>query len=90
MSDIPSDFDQLIRSITPEIYRNLKQAIELGKWPDGRKLTAEQKENTFQAIIAYEHQNIAEENRTGYIDRGSKDDGEVCGEEEFQPLNIRN
>ena len=30
-----SSFNQAIENITPEIYQNLKLAIEIGKWPDG-------------------------------------------------------
>lgn len=72
------DFDDMIRTITPEIYENLKRAVELGKWPDGKLLTKEQLEMSMQAIIAYDHQNLSEQERVGFIDRGSKDEGEVC------------
>ena len=44
-----SSFLEAIENITPEIYQNLKLAVEIGKWPDGRKLTQEQKELTLQA-----------------------------------------
>ena len=53
-----SSFNQAIENITPEIYQNLKLAIEIGKWPDGRKLTQEQKELCLQAVIAWELQNL--------------------------------
>lgn len=66
-------YDELIERLDPNVYRSLRQSIELGKWPDGRKLTPEQREISLQAVIYYEnlHQ-IPEEERTGYIDRGSK------------------
>ncbi len=60
-------FAAMIESITPEIYRNLKLAVEIGKWPDGRKLTQEQKALSLQAMIAWEVQNLPEEQRTGYM-----------------------
>ncbi len=47
--------------------RTVKLAIEIGKWPDGRKLTQEQKELCLQAVIAWELQNLPEEERTGYM-----------------------
>ncbi|MCG8669055.1 MAG: YeaC family protein [Pseudomonadales bacterium] len=72
------DFDAMIQSITPEVYENLKRAVELGKWADGTPLTQEQKETCMQAVIAYGLQNKAEEDRVGYIDRGTKDEGEMC------------
>lgn len=62
-----STFAQMIENITPEIYASLKQAVELGKWADGRKLTTEQKELSLQAVIAWEMQNLPEDQRTGYM-----------------------
>ena len=63
----------LFRSLDPNVYRSLRQSIELGKWPDGRKLTPEQREISLEAVIYYENKhNIPEEERTGYLDRGSK------------------
>lgn len=62
-----SSFLEAIDNITPEIYESLKLAVEIGKWPDGRKLTQEQKELTLQAMIAWEKQNLPEEERTGYM-----------------------
>ena len=60
------DFQQLLESITPEIYESFKKAVELGKWPDTRPLSPEQKALCMQAIIAYE-QRVPEEQRTGYV-----------------------
>ena len=60
------DFQQLIDSITPDIYERFKKAVELGKWPDTRPLSAEQRELCLQAIIAYE-QRVPEDQRTGYV-----------------------
>ncbi|WP_068826766.1 YeaC family protein [Pseudomonas sp. BMS12] len=62
-----SSFAEMIENITPEIYQSLKLAVEIGKWPDGRKLTQEQKELSLQAMIAWEIQNLPEEERTGYM-----------------------
>ncbi len=61
------DVDKYTAALTPEIIERFKTAIELGKWPDGRKLSPEQKETCMQAIIAYEHQHVAENERTGYV-----------------------
>ncbi|PIE42515.1 MAG: hypothetical protein CSA49_00340 [Gammaproteobacteria bacterium] len=72
------DFEAMIKSITPEVYENLKRAVELGKWRDGTPLTQEQRETCMQAVIAYDHEYKAEQDRVGFIDRGSKEDGEVC------------
>lgn len=61
------DFQQLIDAITPDIYDNLKKAVETGKWPDGSRLTAEQREHSLQAIIAYDARHKGEAERVGYI-----------------------
>lgn len=61
------DFQQLIDAITPDIYENLQRAVETGKWPDGSRLTAEQRENSMQAIIAYDARHKAADERVGYI-----------------------
>lgn len=66
-------FIQAIENITPEIYENLKQAVEIGKWGDGRVLSVEQKELCLQAMIAWELKNLPEEERTGYMG------GQECG-----------
>ncbi|KHK65706.1 DUF1315 family protein [Pseudomonas sp. SAICEU22] len=62
-----SSFNEMIQNITPDIYRSLKLAVEIGKWADGNKLTAEQRELSLQAMIAWEIQNLPEEERTGYM-----------------------
>ncbi len=61
------DLQQLLNSITPEIYKQLQKAIEIGKWSDGRLLTDEQRALCMQAIIAYD-QRKPEHERTGYIE----------------------
>lgn len=85
------NFQELLHSITPDVYQNLKLAVEIGKWPDGRALSTEQRELCLQAVIAYEQNNLAEHERTGYIDRGSKAEGEVCDDDHQheQPLKWR-
>ncbi|NQD93483.1 DUF1315 family protein [Pseudomonas sp. CrR25] len=62
-----SSFLEAIENITPEIYQSLKLAVEIGKWPDGRKLSQEQKELCLQALIAWEMQNLPEDQRIGYM-----------------------
>jgi len=62
-----TDFIKMINNINPETYASLKLALEIGKWPDGNKLTREQQELTMMAIIAWEQQNLPEEERTGYL-----------------------
>lgn len=59
--------DEVAQALTPEIHERFKEAVAIGKWPDGKTLTQEQKEICIQAIIAYEHKNLQVEDRTGYV-----------------------
>lgn len=63
-----TSFIEMIKSITPEIYQNLKRSVELGKWPNGQPLTKNQKETCLQAIITWEIKNLPECERIGYIE----------------------
>ena len=47
------EVNDLISMVTPEIYQRLSTAVELGKWPDGVALTAEQKEHCMP--VSYTH-----------------------------------
>lgn len=47
-------FDDLVSSITPDIFERLLQAVELGKWLDGVKLSDEQREHSIQLVMAYQ------------------------------------
>lgn len=46
--------DELISSMTPEVYQRLATAVELGKWPDGVALTPAQKENSLQLVMLWQ------------------------------------
>ena len=65
----PESFEQLLASVTPDIHQQLRTAIELGRWPNGERLTAEQKENSLQLVIDWKALHLPEEERVGYIDR---------------------
>ena len=63
------DYLQLIATMSPEIYQSLIRSVELGKWPDGRTVTPEQRENAMQAIIAWGESHLPECDRIGYIEK---------------------
>ncbi len=69
MSNMPDSFEELLSSITPEVHSKLKQAIELGRWENGDRLSKEQVELCMQAVIAYDEIHLSEEEKIGYIDR---------------------
>lgn len=62
-----SNFVEVASTITAEVYESFKLAVEIGKWPDGRKLTLEQKELCLQAMIAYELKHLPQDQHTGYM-----------------------
>ncbi len=80
------DYQQMIASMTPQMYQNLRRAVELGKWPDGSKVTPEQRENAMQAIIAWGERHLPPAERVGFVDKGHKA-GDSCDDPEETPLN---
>lgn len=78
------NYHDLVKQLTPELVQQLRRAIEIGKWPDGRRVTDEQRANCMEAVLHWEMLNLPEEERTGYIDRGEKKEGEVCDSHEHQ------
>jgi hypothetical protein len=84
----PMDYQQAIETMSPEIYQRLVRAVELGKWPDGKVLTAEQRVHTMQAIIAWGERHLPEQERVGYIQKKEKA-GEQCDTPLETPLKWR-
>ena len=70
--------EKMLQAMNPEVHAALKRAVEIGKWPDGRKLSDEQRALCMEAVIAYDAHFVEENERVGYIDRGSKAEGELC------------
>lgn len=82
--------DQLIRSLTPEVYENLKNAVATGRWPNGRKLEDGQRELCMEAIMYYENtHDVPAEQRVGYVDLGSKAKKAPKDDDDVQPLIIK-
>jgi uncharacterized protein YeaC (DUF1315 family) len=69
--------EEILAALNPDIVANLKRAVELGKWPDGRRLTDEQRETCMHAVLLWEMKHLPEQERTGYIHKEKKD-GEAC------------
>jgi len=65
-------FNDLLFALTPERYEVLKKSVELGKWPDGRLLTMDEREGALQVLIAYDIRYKAVEDRIGYVDTHKK------------------
>lgn len=67
MTDTQAFNQQILASMTPQVYDRFQQAVALGRWPNGQPLTETQKETCMQAIIVYENANIPKEQRTGFV-----------------------
>lgn len=67
--------------ITEAVYRAFVTAIEIGRWPDGRRLSEQQRELCMQAVIEYDLLHTPESERIGYINKGPKADGELCNDD---------
>ncbi len=66
---IKMDIQEFINNINPQLHQVLRQSLELGRLPDGRRFDAEEKALLLQALIAWEQNNIPEEQRIGYIEK---------------------
>ncbi len=61
----PDSLEKLIESMTYNVYTRLRQAVELGKWPDGNVLSEEQLEQSLQLVILYGERNLPSDQRIG-------------------------
>jgi uncharacterized protein YeaC (DUF1315 family) len=70
--------DELIKAMTPDVFQSMKGALELSRWPDGRKMGREQKVLCMEALIRYEEMtDMAADQRIGYMEaacKSTKDD----------------
>ena len=67
--------DELVESLTPDMVNDLKRAIEIGKFPDNRVVSEEQRELMIEATILYDALKLPEEERTGFIHRKKQASG---------------
>ena len=54
-------------------FEGFENIIALSRWPDGERLSPEEMSAAMQALIMYEHQNVALSDRTGFIHKGKCD-----------------
>ena len=67
------EYLKVLEHLNPTVYEQLKQSLEIGKWPDGELLTDRQKEIVMQALIGWGEIHLPAEQRIGYIDKGKKE-----------------
>lgn len=83
------NYERMIETMTPEVYESLKRGVELGKWPNGDRLTAQQRETSMRAVIAYEaKRDLPKDQRVGFIDR-TRPDGKQHGKDPLEPDVLR-
>ena len=68
-----------VQQMDRQIYDQLLSSLATGRWPDGRTLTADQREHAMQAVIAWGEIHLPPEERVGFVDKGAKA-GEVYDE----------
>lgn len=84
-------YEELIERLDPTVYKSLRRAVELGKWPDGRPISDEQRSICMEAVIYYEnHHDLPEAERVGFIDRERKKDRAGRAGDDASPLRILN
>ena len=66
------DLKSIIKAMTPEIRDNLSRAIETGRWPDGSELTQKQREDSMQALIAWDSVYGEDSGEPFKVSRGGK------------------
>ncbi len=62
----PESIGELIDEMSVEVYAVLKLAVEVSRWPDGRRLERPQRDLCMQAIILYEAKHLPEQDRIGF------------------------
>ena len=86
------NIEQMLAVLDADIVARLRTAVEIGKWPNGVVLTKEQRQTSMQAVIAWEAQNLTENESSGYIDTGHKEEGDECDslvpKPDFQPIKF--
>ncbi len=83
--------DAFLEKMNPTIHQALKLALELGKWPDGRPMSTEERDATLQALIVYEHDHLPESERIGFMPGSCKSASpSVEPEEESTILRFKN
>lgn len=63
-----SVFIEQAKKMTFQTYSQLKTAVELGKFPDGKIVSEEQKKLMLEALIIYEQAHLPEDQHIGAMD----------------------
>ena len=78
-----TDYLDQITQMSRDVYERLLDAISVGRWPDGSKLTEAQRSHALQAVIAWGELHLPHNERIGYVEKSGNT--EVYGD--CAPLN---
>jgi len=87
MNTETSSLMQLVNQMTIESVLNLRKMIELGKKPDGQRLSKQERESCLEALLLWEANHLPEHQRSGYIEQSCKNKKELI---EDLPLQVFN
>ncbi|TNF36383.1 MAG: DUF1315 family protein [Gammaproteobacteria bacterium] len=77
------DIEEFVNRLGQAEYAAVKQAIELGKWPDGRVLASDDRELLMRAMIAWENKHLAPDQQTGYMEQPDCPSTPIAGHEQL-------
>ena len=63
-------FADVATSLDRPAYEALKRAVEQGRWPDGRTLTASQRALCLETTALWEAANLSDKERSGVVPTG--------------------
>ena len=61
------NLEHMVERLTREQADGLRQALELGKWADGRPLLPEHREQGMRALLLWEARHLPQEQRVGFM-----------------------
>ncbi len=63
------DFASAAAGLDRPSYENLRRALELGRWPDGRRLDDRQRQICMETVAIWEARHLPPEQRTGHLEK---------------------
>lgn len=81
-------FQDTASKLSPDVIARMREAVELGRWPDGKPLTSEQKQTTLEAVMAWETVHLPPEERIGYMPRTDCSPTENSAEGDVVPIKM--
>ena len=90
----PGEFASAAAQLDRPSYENLRRALQIGRWPDGRALDGRQRAICLEAVATWEVANLPPEQRSGFIEPGacasgaSGDGASVAADDAPRPIRI--